>query len=517
MKNKYLYLSVLIALLPVLLLRDFTPDNELRYLSIADEALQNGSWFTFTNHGAIYADKPPLYLWIVMFGKWLFGGHFMLFLSLFSVIPAFVIVQVMDEWMATSLSGSHRMTGRLLLLSCALFLGLGIVLRMDMLMCMFIVLALRSFYRLSTDTAHATRHEQWLFPIYVFLALFTKGPVGILVPLLVSVVWLSIKRRLRSFWHYWGWITWGVLLSGCACWFAGVWLEGGSDYLNNLLVHQTVDRAVNSFHHEEPFYYYFISVWYSLAPWSLLLMGVIAVSLYRRLIHTDIQRFFLVTLLTTFVMLSCISSKIAVYLAPAFPFFVWLAVSLFQHFQWNHWIAFSIAVPSVVYVLSAPLLWWMTRMESANWLGQGLFYVAAMSLSVTGVWALYQLYVRRQWEKAVSTLVVGLFCAVFVGGWALSSVNAWIGYRAMCAKAVELKTSRGLSEYCVWKVRRAENSDVYLHEPVREVQSEELLSGNLENVVLMLPLKWWERDEAVRSALDNKERYTIGKHIVVVL
>ena len=31
--------------------RDFTPDNELRYLQIADEAIENGSVFTFTNDG----------------------------------------------------------------------------------------------------------------------------------------------------------------------------------------------------------------------------------------------------------------------------------------------------------------------------------------------------------------------------------------------------------------------------------------------------------------------------------
>ena len=36
-----LYLGLCAALIPVLLLRDFTPSNELRYLSIADEALRS--------------------------------------------------------------------------------------------------------------------------------------------------------------------------------------------------------------------------------------------------------------------------------------------------------------------------------------------------------------------------------------------------------------------------------------------------------------------------------------------
>ena len=45
MKRNRLYIlsaAFLLALLPVMILRDFTPSNELRYLSIADEALRDG-------------------------------------------------------------------------------------------------------------------------------------------------------------------------------------------------------------------------------------------------------------------------------------------------------------------------------------------------------------------------------------------------------------------------------------------------------------------------------------------
>lgn len=45
----FLYVGFCLALLPVLLLRDFTPSNELRYLRIADEALRNHTLFAFTN------------------------------------------------------------------------------------------------------------------------------------------------------------------------------------------------------------------------------------------------------------------------------------------------------------------------------------------------------------------------------------------------------------------------------------------------------------------------------------
>lgn len=82
-KEYFIFLLMLLALLPALIFRDFTPSNELRYLSIADEALREGHFFAFTNHGLQYADKPPLYLWIVMLGKTLLGSHQMWFLSCF--------------------------------------------------------------------------------------------------------------------------------------------------------------------------------------------------------------------------------------------------------------------------------------------------------------------------------------------------------------------------------------------------------------------------------------------------
>lgn len=40
MKSYRVFIFVFLALLPVLFLRDYTPGNELRYLSIADEAIK---------------------------------------------------------------------------------------------------------------------------------------------------------------------------------------------------------------------------------------------------------------------------------------------------------------------------------------------------------------------------------------------------------------------------------------------------------------------------------------------
>ncbi len=518
MKNKYvLYLILLVALLPILIFRDYTPSNELRYLSIADEALRNGNIFTFTNQGQPYADKPPLYFWIVMWGKSMLGGHYMWFLSLFSLIPAFVIVDVMDRWTARSLSEESRSTARLLLMSCGLFLGLALVLRMDMLMCMFIVLALYTFYRMLKKHGDA-RWNTFLFPFYVFMALFSKGPVGILVPLFSTSVFLGFTGRLRTWGYYWGWKTWGILLIGCACWFFGVYWEGGTEYLNNLVFHQTLDRAVNSFHHEEPFYYYFISVWYSLAPWSLLLIGIIAVGAYRRLIRSDLKKFFLSVLLSTWILLSFISSKIAIYLAPTFPFFVYLAILILPYWKWNRWVALTVAVPAVVFAGAAPAVFAWGRMEENVFTEPWFFYGAAIILTLAGVLSLYFLYQKKALYRSIRVLAAGLFVALFVGGWALPSLNArWVGYADLCREAKGMAKEKRLSGYCVWKLSRPENMDVFLEEDVKKVTREEILENRWSGCVLMMPEKMLRRDEEIKKFVSGKEKRTLGRYIILVL
>lgn len=203
-----------ICLFPVMLARDFTPSNELRYLSIANEALADGHIFAFYNHGLAYADKPPLYFWIVMLCRLLFGHHSCLALSMFSLIPAFVITGIMDKWVMKGKSAMDRMALAGMTLTCVMFLGTMIVLRMDMLMCMFIVLALWTFYRMYTGEV-ARKSDSVLLPVWIFLALFTKGPVGLLMPPLSIAVFLAVKRDWKEFGKYLGLKTWGHHRRAC--------------------------------------------------------------------------------------------------------------------------------------------------------------------------------------------------------------------------------------------------------------------------------------------------------------
>lgn len=338
-----IYAVTAVALLPALLLRDFTPDNELRYISIADEALRQGSWLCFYNHGVAYADKPPLYLWIVMAGRALAGSHCLWLIGLFSLVPMLLTGRVMEGWCREGgLSAGQRRSALWMLFTCGYFPALGVVMRMDMLMTLWIVLALRETYRMALG-GPSRRHEA-LLGVYTFLALFTKGPLGVLIPLAGSVVWLVSTGRAGLIRRIWGWPAWTVLLGGCAVWWGGVYAEGGREYLDNLLFHQTVDRSVNAFTHARPWWYYVAGMWYIMAPWSVVTAWL--VWKHRHLaLAGDFRRMMAAVFLSALVILSCISSKLQVYLLPAIPFAVCLGASLIESEKLEtavRWVAFSL-------------------------------------------------------------------------------------------------------------------------------------------------------------------------------
>lgn len=504
-----------VALLPVMILRDFTPSNELRYLSIADEALRDGHLFAFTNQGEPYADKPPLYMWIVMLGRLMTGGHHMWFLALFSLLPALVIVGTMDRWTAPLLDSKSRTAGAAMLMTSGLFLGLAVFLRMDMLMCMFITLALYLFWRIYTDASGGSVRDRVLFPVMVFLALFTKGPVGLLLPLLSTVVFLAVKGRLRTIGRYWGARSIGILLAGCALWFLMVWRDGGTEYLNNLLFHQTIDRAVDAFHHKEPVYYYLVTMWYSLAPWSLLVVGVIAAGLAKRMPLTDLEQFFLTVILTTLAMLSAFSSKIAVYLAPTFPFFVYLAVMMLSRMRRNGWLTAAVAVPAVLWCAGVAAVVVAGYAAGVEMVRNGWCIAAGAVLSASGVWAIVRLRRSDGLYDAIGAMAAGLLAAVFVGGMALPRMNPELGYGDLCRSARQVVEQEGLEGYYVWAMHRPESMDVYLGEDVTEVTTEEAIEGRCSGGVLMLSERRLQRDERMRAFVEGKPMHRTGGYLAV--
>jgi len=455
------------ALIPLMLFRDPTVSNELRYLSIADEALRDGHIFAFYNHGVAYADKPPLYLWLIIAGRLLFGCHSMLWLSLLSLVPAFITVAVLDRWCAPVMSRSHRIAAAAALISTLYFTACSVVVRMDMLMIMFITLALYTFFRMYEGDGRL--RLRIAFPLYVFLAVFSKGAVGILVPLLCIPAFLLLKKQLRTLGRYWGWMTWGILLLLCGAWFFMAYREGGADYLRNLLFHQTVDRAVNAFWHKAPFYFYLLHFWYILFPWCLLAAGTIAIALFRRQDMDDRSRFMSCSSIVIIVMLSLISSKLDIYLLPAIGLIVYATFLLLPALKADKFVKYSLLVPLVCLAAALPVAAIILRKpDSGAGFASLLSPWTMLPLEIGTVAALAALF-RGKLKLLTCAFAAGMYLTLFVSGLQIKQLNPYIGYRALCEEAVETAAAEGITRFVlatdadgVPLLDRGENIDVYL-------------------------------------------------------
>ena len=462
----------LICLLPLLALRDFSPANELRYLSIADEALSGGHFFAFYNDGVPYADKPPLYFWFLMLCRKLLGFHSMPVISLFSFLCAAATVKVMDGWLLKGAGAVTRAAAAMLLLTSALFLGMSVYVRMDMLMCLFIVLALYSY----------RRERPWLFAVFTFLALFAKGPVGLLVPVLTVLCDKLLFNKGKGLGKWFGWRFWLILGSCCALWFGLAYLEGGKEYLQDLLFHQTVDRAVNAFHHKSPPWFYLLTIWGVAAPWCLLTVPSVIAGL-----RADGEECFLALVSTvTFVMLSMFSSKIALYLMPMLPFLCYGFVLCEKRLGWKGWMKAGLGVASAVFIAIGlvfiagyfafdrlPVPW------EYGFLRSWVLVVCGVLAVFAGVISLVRM--GRGWMPGVMVMGGVMLFVLLCLSPMIPQINERTCYGPLCREIIRAETAGGRTDrvYTIG-LYRPENIDVYIGRRGVAVSKNDLSEGGLE-------------------------------------
>lgn len=522
-ENLWRYLLLLAAVVPLLVFRDFTRNNELRYLVIADEAIRDGHIFAFFNQGIPYADKPPLYLWIIMLGKVVFGGHYMVFLGLFSLIPSLVVLWVMNRWVRPVMSAANRLSSQLMLFTCGFFFVCTMMVRMDMLMCMFIVLALYTFYRIYSgeDLKHRKR-DRILFPVWIFLAVFTKGPMGFVVPLVSTLTFLIVKKEWRKIGYSWGWITWGILLLLCGLWFTAVYLEGGKEYLYNLTVNQTASRTTGANnHHLEPIWFYASRIWDNLAPWSLFIFGMLAWGLvkWRKMVTTDMERFFVSIFTSTFILLSLVSSKIEIYLLPAFPFFLYTALLWVDKTGVKRGMKWLVGIPAGVLVLAFPAVFILAKQLFPELLATVLVPISVGILSLSALGCVIWLW-RGKFNRAVNALALGILGTVFVGAFALPRFNRYIGMGDIARAAQKEADARGIKEYYSYGISRGENMEAYLGVDLHVYQEPDGFPAIQPPAILISRERLMEgkrADADLISAMQGKELHWVGDWFYVVI
>jgi 4-amino-4-deoxy-L-arabinose transferase-like glycosyltransferase len=152
------------------------------------------------------------------------------------------------------------------------------------------------------------------------LATITKGPVGIAIPLVTMLLYCIVQKQygqLKKLDLLPGLI---IIAATAALWLVPACILGGNEYTQNILFKQTVGRAVDSYSHKQPFYYYLENFPADFNPWTIFIPSAVIFFWRKRKQGVALDLAFpLVWFAGTFIFFSLVSGKRNLYLMPLYP------------------------------------------------------------------------------------------------------------------------------------------------------------------------------------------------------
>ena len=397
---------------------DLWNPDEPRYAQVAREMLNGGDWILMHFNGKIYEDKPPLFFWLIGLSSYLWRG-----LTSFAVrFPAALFGSF--TVMATFLLGSclySRRTGffsALVLATSFQFAYLSTRANIDTTLAFFTTASLLCFYRWY-QRKREERRSWMIYGFYVGMAVATlaKGPVGLLLPLLVCLTYLVYLRdwaTLRAMRLPTGMVLFaGIVLS----WYLPAVMRGGEDYLSATLLRQTIDRYSQGWSHGQPIYYFLYNFPAQFLPWFLFFPAALVYGYSAEVLHKRREFFFLlIWFIVIFIFFSLSKGKRGVYLLPLFP-----AAALVVGKLWNDFIDGSmghfkpewISLPLRVLTVSGLVA------GAAIPVGVSLKFPSYVPYSIPLTFLLVggslAIFILDRWKRrgAILLLIVGLIAAEF--------------------------------------------------------------------------------------------------------
>lgn len=325
--------------------RELWYSDEIRHANVFEHLIRENKWIVLYLNGEFYPDKPPLYFWFLS-GLRFFVGHeapslFFLAAAItgyFYVVATYCLVRIV-------LKGSKELglTAGLVLLSTFYFVGLTHYARMDLLFATLILFSQITLFK-AWEKIYSPSLCILGFSL-AGLATLTKGPLGLAFPLVSSVAYLAWQGRFKRLLTRDAAMGLGAAVGILLLWLAAVLLIEDPAYLKNVLVDQVYRRATDTWHHEQSFFHYFLTLPGALMPWTLLLLVGPVLKLWRRNFLQNFWRdlwrgrtffppgdtYVWWMWISGLLLLSAVSIKIVIYLLPIFaPMAVLIAKSLLR-------------------------------------------------------------------------------------------------------------------------------------------------------------------------------------------
>jgi 4-amino-4-deoxy-L-arabinose transferase-like glycosyltransferase len=318
-------------------LRDPWPADEPRFALAARDMALNGDWLIPRVGGEAYADKPPLFMWLIAI-PYRLGLDLSIAYLLPSLLAALGTLLLVYDLARRLWGRQAAWTAGALLILTVQFPMQARTAQIDALVCFWITLGVYGLLR------HMLLGPQWRWYLVAWFAIglgiITKG-VGFL-PILMFFPWAALRLRssqgLPSIggpaWRWW--LGPLAMLVAVALWLVPMLVhvaQSGSPelaaYRDELLLRQTGERYARSWHHVQPFWYYLVEV----IPWAWLPLSAALPWLvpvwWRRLRAGDSATWLLLGWAACVLLFfSLTPGKRGVYILPALPAVVLAAAPL---------------------------------------------------------------------------------------------------------------------------------------------------------------------------------------------
>ena len=356
-KSLLILLLCIVAVVPFLGTFDYNTKGEPSEAIVSLTMVESGNWIIPRNSVGEIAYKPPLFHWAIAAVSSI-NGEVTEFTSRVPSAVAFILLTVITYIFFRRRSDERTALFTAVLVFTAYELHrMGFNCRVDMLLTLFIVAAMYGLYRWYE---RGMKGIPWVAVLMMSLGTLTKGPIGSLLPCLVTGVFLLLRRV--NFLKALLWMMAFGLLSLIipACWYFAAYQQAGDEFVQ-LMMEENVGRMTNTMTykvHEAPWFMNFAYILMSMAPWTLL--GLISLRWlhYRRptlkwatvrtKTATWLHRVHPLTLyaLTAVVVVTvffCIPEcKRSVYLMPLYPFLSFLTAKYLLSMSRRHSCPFGI-------------------------------------------------------------------------------------------------------------------------------------------------------------------------------
>jgi 4-amino-4-deoxy-L-arabinose transferase-like glycosyltransferase len=233
----------------------------------AVEMDESGNYIVPMFNYRLREDKPPLLYWLQIAAFHTFGRNEFA-ARLPSALAALVAMLATCELGRCLFGARAGLYAGIILGSAVLFSAAAHFANPDSLLNAFAVLTLLLFW-----LAYRSGGRWWFAACGVTtgLAMLAKGPVGIVLPSAITMLFLLWQRQPRRLldWHYGFGVLTFLLVAGP--WYAWVGVETKGEWLRGFFLDHNVSRFTRTMenHAGSPLYYYLVILLLGFAPWSI--------------------------------------------------------------------------------------------------------------------------------------------------------------------------------------------------------------------------------------------------------